>query len=252
MTREEQIQKDLEMVRHNGMALRYVEEQDLSELNRIIETDCEQIAALVNARFEKCRENIKAKILSRIKEMLTPIPPHYVWRHDGCPYDSSGVLDKDGYVSLDQTVSEFLENEYAGYNEATYISGCGLHWCSWGDDLSYETLDIGFQIMQQVISEYLSEKLGRTVTDDEMSFANTDPVYDLCYAMDFFSYEPAIKFIGIGDIFLSTLLKEPVIEGKCLETKVKSAKEVLEAKEINGRQAQLAEDKERVTDKLEK
>ena len=53
-------------------------------------------------------------------------------------------------------------------------------------------------------------------------------------------------------------LKEPVIEawkeweGKCLETKVKSAKEVLEAKEINGRQAQSVADKERVADKLEK
>lgn len=183
-------------------------EKDLSELNRIIETDCKQISTLVNSRFEECREYMKTKILSRIREMLTPIPPHYVWRHAGCPYDSSGVLDKDGYVSLNQTVSQFLENEYAGYNEATYISGCGLHWCSWGDDLENDIRNISWLLMLRVISEYLSEKLGRAVTAEEISFADTDPVYDLCYASDFFSYEPAIEFIGIGDIFLSTLLKK--------------------------------------------
>lgn len=195
------------------------EEKALNELNQVIETDCEKIAILVNARFEAQREHIKTKLLSCIKNFLTPIPPHYVWRHNGCPYDSSGVLDADGYVSLDQTVSHFLENEYAGYSEATFISGCGLHWCSWGDDLGNETRDIGYTMMLQTLIEYLSEKLGRAVTNKELSFANIDPVYDRCFAADFYSYEPAIEFVGIGDLLLSSLINtwNPV-DGKEVQT----------------------------------
>lgn len=177
------------------------------EIKHIIEEDHERIAKLVNVRFEETREIIKEKLLSSIKEMITPVPKHYVWRYDGCPYDYSGHLKEQGYVSLDQTISQFLENEYTGYSRATYVSHCGLYWCNWGDDLSDKTGDIGYEIMQQVIIEYLTEKLGREVSDEEISDANWDPVYDLCYASDFFFYEAAVEFVGIGNISLSLLIE---------------------------------------------
>ena len=95
-------------------------EKEIHELNCIIEEDCENIAALVNIRFEEGKDLIRTQVLSKIKKMLTPVPPHFDWHYDGCPYDFSGALDKNGHVSLKQTVSSFLENEYAGYSTATY------------------------------------------------------------------------------------------------------------------------------------
>lgn len=179
----------------------------VKEIDDIIRSNCEQIALLVNLRFEECRAYLRGRVLAHIKKFLTPLPAHFVWERGSCPYDSSGELKRDGNVSLDQTISQFLEEEYSGSSEATYISGCGLNWNSWGDELHYETNEIGYTVMKEVLLSYLEEKMHRPVSEKDLCYVDTDPVYDLCYASDFFFYEAAIDFLGIGDMLLSSLFK---------------------------------------------
>ena len=178
---------------------------------KYIEDNNENISKKVNEQFELSKDFIRAKLLREIRDYLSPIPVHYEWAHDGCPYDYSGIIIEDGLVDTDQTISEFLENEYTGSKEATYISGMGFHHRHYGEDLSYLTLEIAGDIMRSSIRMQLKEafncKLSDTIFSDIMDICHDD-IYDNCIAYDFFSHEPAIEFVGIGDRKLSQLIKK--------------------------------------------
>lgn len=109
-----------------------------SELE-IIKDHTEEIAKKINEQFELEKESIKEQLLDEIKGYITPVPSHYEWTRGDCPYDDSGELYVDGLVSLDQTIAEFLENEYTGEKEATYESHRGFYYECYGDKLCYVT-----------------------------------------------------------------------------------------------------------------
>lgn len=44
------------------------------------------------------KDVIREKILESLAAMLNPIPTHYEWRSNDCPYDYSGELYEDGKV----------------------------------------------------------------------------------------------------------------------------------------------------------
>ena len=90
-----------------------------------VNSHVEEIARCVDARFEKNKIQIKSKMVEEIKSYLTPLPVHFEIKRDDNPFDRSGVLVEDGEVILNQTVMEFLQNEYTGNKTATYISGMG-------------------------------------------------------------------------------------------------------------------------------
>lgn len=69
----------------------------------------DEIAEYVNSLFLAQKDVIREQLLESLAAMLNPIPTHYEWRSNDCPYDYSGELYEDGKVSLEQTVSEFLE-----------------------------------------------------------------------------------------------------------------------------------------------
>lgn len=72
----------------------------------------DEIAEYVNSLFLAQKDVIREQLLESLAAMLNPIPTHYEWRSNDCPYDYSGELYEDGKVSLEQTVSEFRERIY--------------------------------------------------------------------------------------------------------------------------------------------
>ena len=172
-----------------------------------------EIAKYVNDCFDNSKELIRAKLIKIIRGYLTSIPTHYVHMDDDNPYDHSGIIVEDGELSLDQTISEFLENEYSGNQEATYMSGMGWNYNTYGDELSEETIQIAGDIMHLAIQRYIEKHFSISLSDEEFEDIRFkcdefDPIYNECVASDFFWSEPAIEFVNIGDIKLTDIVDE--------------------------------------------
>ncbi len=176
-----------------------------------IEANYMEMAKNVNKQFELSKEFIRASIIREIREYLTPIPVHYEWKLDDCPYDYSGIIIQDGYVSLNQTVTSFLENEYTGDKEATYESGRGFNYLTYGDELGYFTMSIAGEILYSSVKNQLEQKFNTDISDElfeEVMDYSHDAVYDYCLASDFFSSDGAIEFVCIGDMTLRHIVNK--------------------------------------------
>jgi len=183
-------------------------EDMIDRYSNYIEEHAEEIINKVNSQFELSKEFIRAKFLHYIKQYLKPIPEHFEWYDDGCPYDHSGELIQTGYINLNQTISEFLENEYTGDKEPTYESGWGFRYLTYGDDLSQLAMEIGETIMQNTMQQILEEAFNKTISEDlftEIMDISHDTIYDECLAGDFFFYEVAVEFTNIGHLRLRQL-----------------------------------------------
>lgn len=174
----------------------------------------DEIAEYVNSLFLAQKDVIREQLLESLAAMLNPIPTHYEWRSNDCPYDYSGELYEDGKVSLEQTVSEFLESEYTGASRATYVSHYGLSYNTYGDSLSNDTLEIGCSIMTDGIKDFVQrnagipcERFSREEFFDIKTECNEfDPIYDECRASDFFWATAAVEFAGIDKMTLKEVL----------------------------------------------
>lgn len=174
----------------------------------------DEIAEYVNSLFLAQKDVIREQLLESLAAMLNPIPTHYEWRSNDCPYDYSGELYEDGKVSLEQTVSEFLESEYTGASRATYVSHYGLSYNTYGDSLSDNTLEIGCSIMTDGIKDFVQrnagipcERFSREEFFDIKTECNEfDPIYDECRASDFFWATAAVEFAGIDKMTLKEVL----------------------------------------------
>lgn len=176
-----------------------------------VNSHVEEIARCVDARFEKNKIQIKSKMVEEIKSYLTPLPVHFEIKRDDNPFDRSGVLVEDGEVILNQTVMEFLQNEYTGNKTATYISGMGWSYDTYEDELGYFTLEMSYEIMISTIREHIESHYCVKLSDDEfedIKFAcyDFDDIYTACIANEFCCSLEAIKFVGIGDIKLSSFV----------------------------------------------
>lgn len=169
-----------------------------------------EIVNHINEQFHNSKDFIKAKILHEIKGYLEPLPIHYEWQYDGCPYDCSGELVYDGYVSLNQTISDFLANEYSGQKVPTYESGRGFNYLTYGDKLSDFTRSLADTIMYNSVKSQL-ENVFDIVIDAELFSEIMDDYYNInyieCLADDFFTYEIPIDFVDIGQMKLIQLTK---------------------------------------------
>ncbi|MCR5746428.1 MAG: hypothetical protein K6G03_01860 [Lachnospiraceae bacterium] len=184
----------------------------ITEYIDYVNSNADSIARYVDECFERSRDFLRIKLIRMIKSYIEIIPIHYEWEYDDDPYDHSGILIENGFVSMDQSVSEFLDNEYTGQKSATYENGMGWSYDTYGDELSYYTLELGYDIMLSAISRSIEEKFSVTITTDELedirdNCNNFDDIYDSCLASDFFCYEPAVGFTGIGGMKLRNIIK---------------------------------------------
>jgi hypothetical protein len=188
---------------------------DISKCAEYINANVDAIAKVVDVRLEESKSDIRKKLVFKLKDYVTPVPVHYVWKYDGDPYDSSGIIVSDGNVDMDQTVQDFLDNEYTGNREATYLSHMGWNYITYGEDLSYDTLAIGNEILLSVIFEHLYAKFGVSLSDDDLfdlrdECNNFDDIYENCLVYEFFMSNAAIEFVGLTDIKLVDVLNMEV------------------------------------------
>lgn len=185
------------------------QEFETKKYREYISEHAKEIGEKVNHQMCKSIDTIRNDFLEAIKEYLDPLPVHYEWQDDGCPYDFSGEMVKNGIVDLNQTVKEFLRHEYTGNKTATFVSGCGFSYDTYGDSLSYYTLERAEDVLHEVTRRELDLAFPNEITDvlyDQIMSFSHDDVYDNCLAYEFFLWEPAIDFVGIGDIKLSELM----------------------------------------------
>jgi hypothetical protein len=178
-----------------------------------VNSHVDEIAEYVNECFDQSKEFIKARLIRRIRDELAPTPVHYEIKYVYDPYDHSGILVEDGYISLEQTVGEFLENEYSGNKKATYESGRGWNYLTYGDEISYDTLDMASDIMFSAIRRHIENHFGENLSDDELedireSCSDFDDIYVDCKAYDFFCSMGAAEFVGIEDMQLKDIVKK--------------------------------------------
>ncbi len=184
---------------------------DNSKYVGYVNSHVDEIAEYVNECFEQSKEFIKAKLIRQIRDELSPIPVHYELKYVYDPYDHSGILVEDGYISLDQTIGEFLENEYSGNKKSTYESGRGWNYLTYNDEISYDTLDMASDIMFSAIRRYIENHFDKNISDDDFTdIRDFDEIYENCKAFDFFNGMGAVEFVGIENM----LLKDIVRKGK--------------------------------------
>lgn len=178
-----------------------------------VNSHTDEIAKYVNDCFEQSKDFIRVKLLRKIREYLTPIPVHYEKKDDNHPYDCSGVIVECGNISLNQSVTSFLKNEYSGNKEATYISGMGWNYNTYEDELHYYTIEIAADIMFPAIRRYIDNQFSTTLSDEEFqdiqdACSEFDEIYDNCIANEFFFCYLAIDYVGISDMSLTTIIKK--------------------------------------------
>lgn len=178
-----------------------------------INSNTESIANYVNSCFELSKDFLKVKLIRKIREYIDPLPIHYIKKFDGNPYDCSGIIVENGIINPNQTVKEFLENEYSGNKEATYISGMGWNYNTYGDELHYYTIELAADIMFPAIRRYIETTFSINLSEDDFerikeSCGEFDEIYDSCIASDFFSEYSAIEFVGIENIKLTKIIQK--------------------------------------------
>lgn len=181
----------------------------VQEITEYIEQHADVIGAIVDERFEETKPFVSTKLRKIIRSYLTPIPMHYEWVPDDCPYDRSGSLVAKGYIDINQTVASFLENEYTGSWTPTYESGCGKNYDTYGDDLSYEIISIAGTIMNDTIKKCIRETfalyvLSEDEIDDILDVAR-DSVYYECIASELFWCSEAIEYYNLSGIKLTEI-----------------------------------------------
>ena len=185
-------------------------------LEKFLKEHAEELCERVDAEFENQKEEIKASVLDEIKSYLSPVPTHFVWKDDGCPYDHSGIIVENGVVDLDQTVDDFLMFEYTGTKMPSFESGRGWNYETYDDFLSQYTFEIGSDIMVEEIQKFIEEQFKAELPENLFEFYDYDTafdhiyndIYDNCIAWKFFYYEGVFEFLGtgIGDMLLSDLV----------------------------------------------
>ena len=177
-----------------------------------VNSNTENIIDYVNSCFETSRDFIKAKLIRKIRKYITPLPAHYIWEPGDEPYDCSGVIVENGTINPNQTIGEFLENEYSGNRVSAYTSGMGWKYNTYEDELHYYTIELAGDILFPAIRRCIEAEFSINLSDDDFEQIKYecdgfDEIYENCIASSFFSGYAAIKFVGIEDIKLTAIQK---------------------------------------------
>lgn len=184
---------------------------DVTKYVEYVNNNIDKIADYVDQQFYETKESIKTKLIQELRSYLTPKPEHYVFKPTNCFRDYSGEIVEDGTISLNQTVREFLENEYTGGKTATYISGMGWHYKTYEDELSDYTIELATDIMFPAIRKCIEQHFNGKLSDEKYELVKEkcydfDEIYDNSLASGFFYCQPAIEFTGIGEMKLTDIM----------------------------------------------
>ena len=188
-------------------------EKDLKKYVDYVESHTKELTECVNNEFDNQKDSLRKLFLKAIKGRLNNT--HYEWEmeYEDNPYDYSGIIEEKGTISLNQTINEFLENEYTGERTPTYASGYGWHYETYEDDLSKYSLELACDILNNVVRACLEKQFNVTISDDELEDIRWecncfDDIYSESITCDFFCASELVKFVGIGDIKLKDISKK--------------------------------------------
>jgi len=179
-----------------------------------VEDNCQEIAEKVNRTFEERKEELYKELIKILQDTLEDGNlVHYEWSpysENGEYWDHSGSLQESGKIDLTQTVEDFLEYEYTGNWSPSYESGRGKNYDCYGNSLSYDTNEIGGDVMREVITDVLVKEFPELSRDDcdDIIFDTFDSIYDNCYARDFFFAEGAYEYVGLSKKSLQEIMEE--------------------------------------------
>lgn len=184
--------------------------QSVQQYVDFVNDNTDLICREVDSELESSKDFIKKEILECVSSLIHPIPMHYERYFGDCPYDDSGNILPDGRISLYQTIKDFLENEYVGTREATYVSHFGFNYPTYDKVVSEDTLNIATTIMSCTIQNLLEKHFNTKLSDDEIEIisgacCDFEDVYVGTHVSDFFYAEYAVEFCGIADTMLYTL-----------------------------------------------
>lgn len=176
-----------------------------------INSHADEIVQYVDKVLLDFMPELKDKVLDKIKEYLDPRPKRFDWVDNGDPYDYSGEIRENGYISLNQTLESFLE-EYTGAKEATYVSSYGWRYTTYGDEIADFIFPIVCALMKDSVFEFLENKLNSTFSEDEkqdilFECKDFDLIYDGSLANNFFAYESSQEYLEIdNNLMLSDIM----------------------------------------------
>ena len=176
-----------------------------------INSHADEIVQYVNKTLLDFMPELKNKVLDKIKEYLDPQPKHFDWVDNGDPYDYSGEIRENGYISLSQTLESFLE-EYTGAKEATHVSHYGWHYTTYGDKIAEFVFPTVCALMIDSVFEFLGNKLNSTFSEDEkqdilFECDDFDSIYDSSLATNFYACESSLEYLEIdNNLMLSDIM----------------------------------------------
>lgn len=170
------------------------------------------LCSSINKKFEETKDYSRKHFIKIIASMIDKDTIHYEWipSNNWEPWDHSGELKKDGLIDLSQTIYSFLNDEYTGQWTPSYTPGSGKNYITYGDDLSYDTLNYANNILKNTVLHLLEEHFCEKIDGDlfvDIMDERFDDIYTSCIASDFFCWEGAVDFYDIGNYKLKDILK---------------------------------------------
>lgn len=185
---------------------------DLERYVNSIYSNHDKLVTLVDSNFKNSKNELKDYFIHKIVEFFETPLIHYNWMYDGNPHDMSGIIISDGIISLNQTILEFLTNEYTGNQVATYTSNYGWNYPTYGDIFLEYSLEISNEILSSTIKNFIENRFKVIFSDEDFDSISEDceyfdDIYTDSIASNFFDYEYVLKWLGIDQILLKTIIK---------------------------------------------
>lgn len=182
----------------------------LKDIIKYLNDNKDDIVIVVNNALVKNKQIIKNSLLTEIKKYITPIPIHYVCDYSNCTYDYSGELVEDGYIDLNQTVEDFLQNEYSGTKMPTFTSHYGYYYNTYANELEYLEREISNDILLKTIRSCINEHFNCIISEDDFDtlwehFDGFDDIYADSNCYDFDCGNFAWEFTEISKLKLNNL-----------------------------------------------
>lgn len=182
---------------------------EMEQIQKYFQDHAKEIAEQINQDFIEKKEEFRLVALDVIKSYITPIPPHF--ELDGEELKCKGMLD------LNQTVSNFLRNEYlppffAGNNATWWELQCqkiSRTKPKYEDFFRFEIHNIVFEIVEKRIESILAAEFPEY--EGLGLYCNLFAYVQNSVPVQVFDFWTAIDLLEIGDVSLKDLKKESLL-----------------------------------------
>lgn len=181
----------------------------MEQIQKYFQDHAKEIAEQINRDFIEKKEEFRLVALGVIKGYITPVPPHF--ELDGEELKCKGTID------LNQTISNFLSNEYlppffAGKNASWWEFQCqkiSQMKPKYEDFFRFEIHNIVFEIVEKRIESILAAEFPEY--EGLGLYCNLFAYVQNSVPVQVFDFWTAIDLLEIGDVLLKDLKKESLL-----------------------------------------